>query len=405
MSPIQTAVLIVALVTIVGVVVSFMRKSSALAGYDEIKDEVPKIASAMKAEMFRDGEDLVLAGNYKRRPAQVRFSYAENTPGLNLRMQAPVSFTFSAVPKGATATEGRVLMRTGNDMFDAKFASRTDHPTQAKMMVGGRAALQNIEKLCCSQKTYLTMTRGNLELSELVIPAPYTSRHVLDHLESMSVVAAAVEGIPGAESVKIVPYEREKSTPVFRIALIIAAIAAVLGVVFIRPSSTSAELGGAGRDLPRAEGVEALDASRIGNLKGWHALKPEEYDPDAAGTARGAGLEPNGHFQADVDSDSELDDVYLLANDAGQTRIVILQGGGKKMYDTIMNHIVGGLPVPKDSIASVEWTAAPRRYSSSGDGILLLTREGDTLKPSLLLYADKKFIAGVPARWQSLSFR
>ena len=98
MSPLQIAVFVIALVTIIGVIVSSMRKSSALAGYDEIRQEVPRIASALKAEMFRAGNDLVLVGNFNRRPTQVRFSYDENTPGLNIRMQAPVSFTFSVVP-------------------------------------------------------------------------------------------------------------------------------------------------------------------------------------------------------------------------------------------------------------------------------------------------------------------
>jgi hypothetical protein len=405
MSPIQTTILIVAVVTIVGVVISFMRKSSALAGYEELRNEVPKIASALRAEMFRDGEDLVIAGNYKRRPAQVRFSYAENTPGLNLRMQAPVSFTFSSVPKGARATEGRVLLRTGNDMFDAKFVSRTDHPTQAKMLVGGRASLQNIEKLCCSQKTYLTLTRGSIEVSELVIPAPYTSRHVLDHLESMSIVAATAEGIPGAESVKIVPYEREKSTPIFRLALIIAAIAAVLGVFFIRPGSPDAALSAAaGTAAPRAEGVDPIDAARIGDLKGWHAMRPEEYDPDAAGVLRGSGIDPNGHFRLDIDADSEPDDVYLLANEQGKSRIVILQSG-KKLYDTLMSNVVGAMPVPQSSLGSIQWRIPPRRYSSSGDGILLLTRSQDSVQPLLMIYADKKIASGVPAQWQSISFR
>jgi len=47
MSPLQIAVLVIALVTIIGVIVSSARKSSALAGYDEIRAEVPRIASAL----------------------------------------------------------------------------------------------------------------------------------------------------------------------------------------------------------------------------------------------------------------------------------------------------------------------------------------------------------------------
>jgi hypothetical protein len=401
MSPIQTTVLIVALVTIVGVVISFLRKSSAMAGYDEIKAEVPRIASALRAQLFRDGEDLVLTGNYKGRPAQVRFSYDENTPGLNIRMQAPVSFTFSSVPKGARATEGRVLMRTGSDMFDAKFASRTDHPTQAKMLVGSRSVLQGIEKLCCSQKTYLTMTRGNIELSELIIPQPYTGRHVIDHLDSMSVIAKAVENIPGAETVKVVPYKREKTTPVFRIALAIAAVAALVGVFFIRPAETDLRAA-AGASIPKAEGVDPVDAARIGGIADWHAMRPEEYDADVRDTLRGAGLEANGRFTLDL-GNNQRDVVYVLASDSAKYRLVVLQDG-TTLYDTQFTSLVGALPIPKSSFDQIEWRSKPRANPDS-DGVLVLTRSNGELQPSAFFFSQGRIISGVPAHWQSISFR
>src|SRR5207253_3109174 len=184
-------------------IVAFVKKSAMMAGYEEYKADIQKIASTLKAEMFRDGNDVVIPGNYKKFPIQVRFSYSETTPGLNIRMQAPVSFTFSVVPKGARATEGRVLVRTGDEMFDARFAARTDHPTQAKMLVSSKIMRTHMEKLCCSSKSYLTLVTGNIELSELVIPSPYTARHVLDHVESMAVLAKEVGEIPGAEKIKI----------------------------------------------------------------------------------------------------------------------------------------------------------------------------------------------------------
>ena len=71
--------------------------------------------------MFRDGNDLVLVGNFNSRPTQVRFSYDENTPGLNVRMQAPVSFTFSVVPASClgnvTATKSAAFMRPSTALY------------------------------------------------------------------------------------------------------------------------------------------------------------------------------------------------------------------------------------------------------------------------------------------------
>src|SRR5262249_44149305 len=112
---VQIGLGIAALVTLIGVAISFFRKSAVLKGYEEYQADVNRIANTLRAEMFRDGGDLVVTGNYKQNPIQIRFSHDENTPGLNMRMQAPVSFTFSVVPKGERSTEGRVLIRTGED--------------------------------------------------------------------------------------------------------------------------------------------------------------------------------------------------------------------------------------------------------------------------------------------------
>ena len=134
-------------------------------------------------------------------PAVVRFSYADNTPGLNIRMKAPSTFALSIVPKTAQVSEGgRVAVRTADEMFDARFVTRTDQPTQAKMFLSGKQTLAQLQKLCCSSKTFLTMSNGNMELSELVIPSPYTDRHISDHLDSLLRVAAALGQMPGADA-------------------------------------------------------------------------------------------------------------------------------------------------------------------------------------------------------------
>jgi hypothetical protein len=401
MSPLQIAVLVIALVTIVGVVVSSMRKSSALAGYDEIRAEVPRIASTLRAEMFRDGNDLVLAGNYNRRPIQVRFSYDENTPGLNIRMQAPVSFTFSVVPKGARATEGRVLVRTGNDMFDAKFASRTDHPTQAKMLVGGRAALQNLEKLCCSQKTYVTLTRGSIEMSELIIPTPYTGRHVLDHIESMAIVAKAVDEIPGAESVKIVPYEREKSTPVFRLALVIGAVVAALGVFMIKPGGeTNLKAAAANDKVVTIEGVDPVEALKMQDVLGWHAMRSDEYDPDIAGLRRGIGMDANGRMTLDLDGDDQQDVVYLMRDNANQTRLMIFSDGNR-VYSAGYANVVGALPVAKGNVDSIKWKVKPRT-TSPNQGIMIFRKKNDQPDPMIFYVNGHDVVTGIPANWRDV---
>jgi hypothetical protein len=317
-------------------------------------------------------------------------------------MQAPVSFTFSVVPKGARATEGRVLVRTGNDMFDAKFNSRTDHPTQAKMLVGGRAALQHLEKLCCSQKTYITLTRGSIEMSELIIPAPYTGRHVLDHVESMAIVAKAVSEIPGAESVKVVPYEREKSTPVFRIALVIGAIVAILGVFMIKPGGdTNLKAAAANDKVISIEGVDPVEALKMQDVLSWHALRAEEYDPDIAGLVRGVGMEANGRMTLDVDGDSQQDVAYLMRDTTqDQTRLIIF-ADGNRVYSSGYSNVVGALPVAKGTFDSISWRVKPPR-ASANQGIMLFRKKNDQLVPMILYIEGTNVVTGIPANWRDV---
>src|SRR5436305_1450065 len=131
--PIFIALAIIAVVGLVGYVISYIQAKAAMRGYEELAPDIQALSKVLKAERFRDGSDLVLNGNYGKFPAVLRFSYSDNTPGLNLRMKAPSTFTLSVVPKGAKATEGRVQVRTTEEMFDARFVTRTDHPTQARM--------------------------------------------------------------------------------------------------------------------------------------------------------------------------------------------------------------------------------------------------------------------------------
>src|SRR3990172_3199469 len=146
-----------------------------------------------------------------------------------MNVKAKAAFSMAVVPKGERASEGRVLVRTPDDMFDARFQTRTDHPTQAKMFVGGKVVIQQLQKLCCSSRTFFTITNGAMELSELTIPTPYTGHHVSDHLESLAKLAHALEDMPGAETIKVHKLEKERSN-IIRGAILVGGIAAVITV-------------------------------------------------------------------------------------------------------------------------------------------------------------------------------
>lgn len=402
LSPIQIAITVIAVVSLVGVVITSMRKSSMLAGYGEYRQDILKIATQLKLEMFRDGEDVALTGNHKGKPIQIRFSYSETTPGLNIRMQAPVSFTFSVVPKGATSTEGRVLVRTGDEMFDARFSARTDHPTQAKMLVSSKAMRTQMEKLCCSSKTFLTLTTGSIELSELIIPQPYTARHVVDHLDSMSLLSDAVDDIPGAEKVKITPYQREKSTPVFRIAVAIGAITALAAVFVMGKPAANTPAEDAG--TPPPAGVMPVDVNLMQGVERFRAATAEDFAPEVTNWMRSFGVEPSGHFELDVDGSELKDYVYFLVSDDGRRRVVLLQNR-TNAYDTMYDDLVGVARVPKEAMQSMDWKKKPSE-DPDGDGILIIRGvAGGDLRGTVVFPKNGRILAANPTNFQNISLK
>jgi hypothetical protein len=406
MSHIQIAAIVIAVVAVVGLIISLVQRGANYKGYEEYASEIDRIAKTMKAEIFRDGEDLGVTGNHKKYPVQLRFSYSETTPGLVIRMQCPVSFTFSVVPKGERATEGRVLVRTGDDMFDARFASRTDHPTQAKMLVSSKSMRTNLEKLCCSSKTFVTLTTGAIEVSELVIPGPYTARHVLDHLDSMAVVARGCEDIPGAEKVKIAPYEREKSSPVAKIAIAAGVVVAMIAI-FVMSPTTSANLREVAGTPPPA-GVAAIDMQYLGDVTGYHAANADDYDPTVAAWMRGSGVNADGRLEARFDQPGDLPDVaYWLVNPNTKiSRLVILRNG-QNIYDVKYTDLVGAVRVPASSLQNMDWEYKPAEEPKA-DGIMVFRRaksNPDKLIADVIFPASARIISAKPKDYQTVSLQ
>lgn len=393
--PWQLALIVVAVLSLVGLAIAFFQRNSAIKGYEEYGEDIEKIRKHLGAEMFRDGNDLVITGNSGRFPVQVRFSYSETTPGLNLRMQAPVSFRFSVVPKGERATEGRVLVRTGDDMFDARFAARTDHPTQAKMLVTSKAMRTQMEKLCCSSKTFLTLIPGSIELSELVIPSPYTARHVTDHIQSMSILGKAVDEIPGAENIKILPYQREKSTPYLRFA-IVAGVVVALGVVFYmkpQPNQPLLEEVAVTDSVP--EGIMPVDLGQIPRAFEWRAANENDFSPMAVTLLRDKGAPRAGRIELVLDETDQPQDVaYLLIGDQEEKRLVILQNG-VSAYDTRYTDLAGVARVPRDNLSKITWKVKPT-HEAAGDAVMVLREENHELHGVVMYPVQGRMVVGIP---------
>lgn len=415
MHPVALALLILVVVGTVGFLIHLVSRGKTFSGYEELTADAQQIAKSLGGEIFRDGNDLVISGNYRHMPAIVRFSYDENTPGLNMSVKAKATFAMSVAPKGERAAEGRVLVRTPDDMFDARFQTRTDHPTQAKMFVGGKVVMQQLLKLCCSSRTFFTIATGAMELSELTIPTPYTGHHVTDHLESMAKLSQALEDMPGAETIKVRKLEKEKSN-IIRAAIVVGTIATVITVYAAtrgpRGPVTVQELGG-DTEAPPA-GMMPVDAALIRKANDWRLVAPEDFGPNAAAWMRDNGQELTGRIPGDYSGRNNQRDVaYLLAPSAapaegappsGQRRVVLLVEG-VNLYDAEYTEIVDAARVPKEVIGNIDWGKNPPTGTPDGDGLLIVRKSGDFGSGLVLYVSDKRIMTGVPANYQQVRLR
>lgn len=415
MHPVALALLILLVVGAVGFLIHLLHRGKTFAGYEELTADAQQIAKSLGGETFRDGNDLVISGNYRHMPAIVRFSNDENEPGLNMHVKAKATFTMSVVPKGERASEGRVLVRTPDDMFDARFQTRTDHPTQAKMFTGGKVVMQQMQKLCCSPRTFFTITTGAMELSELTIPTPYAGHHVTDHLESMAKLAKELEDMPGSETIKVHKLEKEKSN-IIRAAIVVGTIAAVITVYAAtrgpRGPIPVQEL--AGEAEPPPAGMMPVDAALIRKANDWRVATAEDFGPSVANWMRGDDVELSGRIPGDYSGRNNQRDVaYLLAPAAapaegtppsGQRRIVLLVEG-VNLYDAEYPSLVGAVRVPKDALAGIEWGKNPPQGTPDGDGLLIVRRSGDLTSGLVLFVSEKHIVTGVPVSYQQVRLR
>ena len=400
---VQFAVLVVAVLALFWVISTIVRKAATFSGYQEFQEDVLTIRAALKGEVFRDGDDLVVTGNFGRYPAQMRLSYAENTPGLSLRMHAPVAFKFSAVPKGARATEGRVLVRSGSELLDARFSCRTDHPTQSKMVLGSRAALASLEKLCCSARTFVTLNRGSVELNELTIPDPYLAKHVLDHLKGMEVLGKVSSKIPGSEAIKIERYRARKSHPVMRGAIAAGALVTLMAVVgSARKTESAAPMIAPSQDFG---GVLPSDAAEIPRVFSWRVADESDFDQDSLNWLRGNGADPASRFELALQGQGKSQaTAYLLKRRDGPGLRVVLLQDHLILLDSEFDDLQAIARVPVFALSSVEWQAPPPALPQA-DSLLLLRKRGDQRDAYVVYLHDGKLTSAKLTDFRRLSFR
>lgn len=394
MSPLALSLNILVVVGIVGIIVYWVRRFAVFRGYKSIEQDVLKIAEVLKGQPVRQGRDVMLSGYYGGFPAILRFSQRLNTPGLDVQMRAPATFAFTLLPKSASLRgEGRVMMRTGSAVLDRKFNARTDQPVELRIFTGTAAARSSLEQLCCSSQAGLTLTQRVLRLTELTIPE-FTASHVLDHLESMRLLAKRLEDMPGGSEIVIQPLPPAvKSWPI-RVALCFGVVALV-AILLTQPYG-ALKSSSPGTSLVNSSGVEPADALHVQHLQGWHVAKPQELSETAVRFARNDGATRLGHIVGDFSGNGTTkDSAYLLINTEGRRRVCLL-AGSEVAYDAIFPQVDLLARIPKSSFANIKWMAAPRS-APDGDALLVIENIEDPSASLVLLKHGAQIDSARPA--------
>lgn len=399
-SPIVVALGIISLVGFLGAVIAYVRRGATFKGHEEMAAEARAIARFLRGTLFRDGDDLVVAGNVGEWPATVRFSYQENTPGLSLRMEVPSTFVISMVPQGSLQAEGRAAIRTGDTAFDGRFTTRTDQPTSARMLLGMRRVTSDFQKLCCSSKTFVSMVPGALEVSELVVPPTYLERHVTEHLKAMSQIGRSLHDLPGSESVKIQAIRYERNI-VGRLAIVVGVVAAIGTVVVAVRDREQGPMAFAAEST--TIGVLPVDAALIPGVRNWRLAAAEDFDPAAAAWARDNSLAAGGRIEGNFSGRNEGRDVaYVLRREDGTFRIVMLCNGGNA-WDVNYDAVAIVARVPKSALDSIAWVGQPPQ-DPDGDGLLVAYRPGDPSASVVIFKKGDRVISAAPADYQTINF-
>ncbi len=406
-TPLATAVAIIVVVALVGAIAAFIRDRRLLSGYEEIESDIQFLKDKLTADVFRDGEDLVISGMDARLPVVVRFSYSENTPGMNIRVHAAATMNLAVVPKNSSFVVPefmRVNVNTPDEMFNARFFTRTDDSAAARMFLLSRAVMKELQKACCSSRTMLHISRGIIELNETTVPQPYTGRHVGGHIESLIRFAKVLAEMPGANLVPVKAPERDRHL-VLKSAIAVGVVAAVVTVVGATKNVNKMPQSEVPVVQQHVSGVLPIDAPAIGDLNSYRVLTVSEMDPDLVAWVRGMGAEPTGRVQLDLSGDENpTDTAYLLTNEQGQRRVVLMKSGRNLWDGRFFGTMMIGR-IRRDDFNLIQWRSPEQSAPPDGDGLFFLQNKGDDNSAVVLYLRNGKLVIRPITNWQSAPIR
>ncbi len=385
-NPLLVAFDVLALVVAIGCLIVLIRESTVFRGYRPYKRAAKSIARAIGGTWFRDGAMLVVNGFYRGIPVVVRFSTAENTPGVNLWMKVPARLNLFVFHKSAKHTEGHLLVPTGDSWFDDRFVVRTDQRETALALFADQSVVRDLKKVCCSPETLVTLENGGLEVSEPTIPQPNTSAHLLAHLESLSQIAVSIGTVSRKQKATIYLPDRYVAARVALALLVLAGLIEIVVAVrrFNAQPESAASTGAAGS----AAVLSTQDELHLPAAAGWRLAEPADLDPQVLAWFQEHGYTVSTRYDGGfARMTEEPTTAYLLARkekSPEQLSRVVLFSQHRPVLDVSFPHVLVLIRVPQNQLRQFEWQSSTVPFGNpDGDG-LMVVRQTDSDKVAMV---------------------
>lgn len=400
----ELAVLVAIAIAAVGFAFEFVRARMRLKGFSEVGKDLRTLALDLNGEIDRDGDDLLLRGNYGHWPVMIRFSRSEYEAGVSIQMPVPAHVTLYCYPVGHQGEEGQTPLAISDERFMAHFRLSTNNtPLDVSMILSSPAVLSELSKITDSQ-TYLTLENRTLELSEAVIVPEHLGSRLMGRVRGMTRIASEAAEVHGSGHI---PATHKKPRNYFRfgymgtaaLILIVLAISVFLGR---RPAKAEAEV----LPKPSAMSIPAALSSQIPQLQGWHVASANEFDVDATAWLQQQGQRPNGHIAANLDSDQSPDEAYVFKREPGPpgtngSRFVLFIDN-KERYDAEMPQIDAVARISKDALGSVEWRGK-RVSTPAAGGVIVIQRYRDPSSAIVFFVSGSKLVSAVPKDFRNMN--
>lgn len=386
------------LIPLVGMLLEGLYERMTLRGYPGMGEALLVLKKALHGRIRRDGHDLVLSGSMGRRSVVARFSHAENSPELSLKVLAHADFTLYCLPHKHPAGLGRATLRTTDPSFDSTFRVTTDHPRQAAFLLAYTDTVKAIRKLCYSSQTLLALRDGSLEFNEMTFQAGDVYQHVLDQTRLMVKIADAAAKTAGAS---LAVAERQ-SRNWFRIAYVCASVLLLTATLVARVRRDTGKSSAVVANAPKP--AEPSELSQIPDSNGWRLVQISDFDPSALNWMREEGHPVEGAVAFDVIPKRETGVAYLLKPKAATapTRLVITMNGSVK-FDVKFPEVAMMALVRHDALNYIEWGGRPPQAHPEGDGVLVIWRLNEPQSSTLFFANGSRVYSADPKDYQDVT--